>query len=739
MPATKAKRKATRRRAVRTKKQTTSEKIRSSAGVIRGGRERLQQPYSYDEATRHYASWVYKALNINAKARASQPLRLYVRKTSPVAGRSLMWDTRPLAKRAKRWLRGDALAQPSLYVMRKGIEFADDYEEVTEEHPILDTLARPNPAMTGTMLAEMQHLHYQLTGNSFVHPVLNLLTGAPSQFWPMLSHWVEIVPGAAESGEWIKGYWYGGRRSRIFFEAEEAKHWRDINPRDLYYGMGKVEAGWSVIQQNVANHNYRTGLFRNFARPDYLFIIKEGQSEESIERFEADIEERFRDSRDAGKFVTVTGDVAIQPMQWAPKDMVKTEEIVEEVAAICDVPITKLKANDPNRANAEQGDFDWVKDVTIPALNGHEEFLNEYILPLWGPEIANNAFLAYDNPLPENRQFDHTTRIEDANAGLRTWNEVRNEQGLESYAPEIGDVPRVNGVSVEDIGQPADPLAGMFQFNHGDAFAKSQAELRHKAPAEQDVREGEASAVVASMRDVLARIFQQQLAAVLARLGGVKAAKADELTGMVSAVMENTLLVEQQLREDLLRALGFGADHALGELPDEYDPFDVTNPKVVEFVDQYVPRLAGAIQAETLRSLQLTHSTWQRGGGSIADLTQAVRALNETTFGPARSEAIARTESARAFVQGQVEGWEQSGVVTGKRWLLAPGACEFCKQAAKIYNGRRQYGLRETPDQLQQGTILTGTDGGKMKLDYEGVAGPPLHPNDRCDLVPVVE
>jgi len=84
-----------------------------------------------------------------------------------------------------------------------------------------------------------------------------------------------------------------------------------------------------------------------------------------------------------------------------------------------------------------------------------------------------------------------------------------------------------------------------------------------------------------------------------------------------------------------------------------------------------------------------------------------------------------------------VQGWEQSGEVAGKRWLLAPNACEFCKQAAKIYNGS-QLGLRDVPDQLKRGQVLVGTDGGRMRLDYESIAGPPLHPNDRCDLEPVL-
>ena len=59
-----------------TKAQTDSQKIRSAIGVLRGGRAQTSQPFNYDAATRQFASWVYKAININAKARASGEFKI---------------------------------------------------------------------------------------------------------------------------------------------------------------------------------------------------------------------------------------------------------------------------------------------------------------------------------------------------------------------------------------------------------------------------------------------------------------------------------------------------------------------------------------------------------------------------------------------------------------------------------------------------------------------------------------
>lgn len=98
-----------------------------------------------------------------------------------------------------------------------------------------------------------------------------------------------------------------------------------------------------------------------------------------------------------------------------------------------------------------------------------------------------------------------------------------------------------------------------------------------------------------------------------------------------------------------------------------------------------------------------------------------------------RAESIGRTESARAIVSGQIAAWKDSGVVQDVRWLISPQPCEFC---LAVYRKFRQVQLGQ--NFLTTGQTLTGIRGGKMAIDYQDVKGPPLHPNCRCDLEPVV-
>lgn len=140
-------------------------------------------------------------------------------------------------------------------------------------------------------------------------------------------------------------------------------------------------------------------------------------------------------------------------------------------------------------------------------------------------------------------------------------------------------------------------------------------------------------------------------------------------------------------------------------------------------------------------------------GESPKQISQRIQEIS-SDFVPYKADRIARTETAYAFVEGNISGWEQSGVVQGKRFLLAPDACPFCQAVADMYgDGQsdegRVFGLRESL--FQYGDTIAAefkqedgtTSVRRMTFDYEGLAatgvqGPPIHPNCRCDLVPVV-
>lgn len=96
-----------------------------------------------------------------------------------------------------------------------------------------------------------------------------------------------------------------------------------------------------------------------------------------------------------------------------------------------------------------------------------------------------------------------------------------------------------------------------------------------------------------------------------------------------------------------------------------------------------------------------------------------------------RAETIARTEASRSLNMGQRVAWQEMGV-TRMKWLVAPNPCEFCKAMGKIGS----QGINQPF--LTVGSTLKGDKGGLMNVDYATVNEPPLHPNCRCTMVPIV-
>ena len=137
----------------------------------------------------------------------------------------------------------------------------------------------------------------------------------------------------------------------------------------------------------------------------------------------------------------------------------------------------------------------------------------------------------------------------------------------------------------------------------------------------------------------------------------------------------------------------------------------LVNSAAVRWAQGYAYGLVSEINGTTRSFLQETVGGWLESGAPLSDLAD----LLDPMFGQVRSELIAATEVTRAFHEGNVAAWEQSGVVQRERWETANDelVCEVC------------------------GPL----DGEEVELggSFPGGVTPPAHPGCRCGTRPVVE
>lgn len=271
-----------------------------------------------------------------------------------------------------------------------------------------------------------------------------------------------------------------------------------------------------------------------------------------------------------------------------------------------------------------------------------------------------------------------------------------------------------------------------------------------KASAADDVREDEPDTPHVQLAAALAQLLAAQEQAVQVVLEGIdtdspgrsvaRMAGTKQLAPAIQEALERAIsglddALAAEIQDVITRMIQTGGDAGIQALGlDDPLTFDTTNPEVVRFLQGYSIRLAGAISDVTLARISDTIESGLTAGNSVQEIASQIHDTGE--FSGARAEAIARSETARAYVRGQEIGWDQTGVVEGKKWLLAPDACEFCRAAAAELNKRT---TDLNGNFYDRGHTLRGAEGGRMQLDYSDVKGPPLHPNCRCDIQAVLK
>jgi len=142
------------------------------------------------------------------------------------------------------------------------------------------------------------------------------------------------------------------------------------------------------------------------------------------------------------------------------------------------------------------------------------------------------------------------------------------------------------------------------------------------------------------------------------------------------------------------------------------DMLALVNEFGVKYAERAAAELVKNISEATRNMIRVDVRDAMQNGESNDEL--ASRLQRGYAFSPERAEMIARTETAKADVEGNIEAYRRSGVVSGKQWITGAGCCDLC-------------------DELDGTVVELGDD-----FPNDGGNGPPLHPNCRCDVLPVL-
>ena len=165
--------------------------------------------------------------------------------------------------------------------------------------------------------------------------------------------------------------------------------------------------------------------------------------------------------------------------------------------------------------------------------------------------------------------------------------------------------------------------------------------------------------------------------------------------------------------------------------------FDIDNSNTLASVKRSSARIAQHESVEVAKTIRREVGKNIKAGGTVAELSRRFQEMampNESSWSSNKAEMVARTETMIAKNEGRNDAWKQSGVVKGKKFLIAPGACPICEAVNKQMGGQIDL------DATINGNIDTIAYGGGKTYNfgtYRPFTTPPVHPNCRCTLEPV--
>jgi hypothetical protein len=310
----------------------------------------------------------------------------------------------------------------------------------------------------------------------------------------------------------------------------------------------------------------------------------------------------------------------------------------------------------------------------------------------------------------------------------------RNEP--QDTAPETGNEPKGgNGDGADDAGEGdeataaksndlhSDGTGGNALPRHGDGLpGRSGAALskltctcdNHTKEAELARRPDGMNTAIDQMADDMARWYQTTLAAGLTESGLVVSAQA--LAELDRVLDDGLARMYRQGYADTVQAM----PDADGVMP-TFDINDRARQYLMETKLELVRTIPETLKDEATRI--------------IADGVGEGRTINEIRDGladvgsvDAMAERVARTETARAYQYGDMQGAEELGGFKGRTWLLAGGPCPLCAAASEILAGKV---VPFSEPFFKAGTTIAAADGA-VTLARDVFVPSELHPNCRC-------
>lgn len=674
----------------------------------------------------------------------------------------------------------------------------DEPKMLPDAHPLARLVRRPNRYMSWYELQELLITYLELDGNAYLVKVRRTPRGPVEALFPLRPDCVRPV---AKGGE-LLGYVYETDGGKTPYLPEEMIDVKYPNPLDVLEGLGRgrspLMAAAYVGDVDNATTKFLKQFFDNAVVPFGLLKSKQKLVDSEVARIRARIRAQYAGMSHWGDVMILDADAEYQRLGLSMQELGFEHLDARNEARICSVlkvpPIlvgAKVGLDRSTFANYGEARTSFWEDTIGPLYLRFENQLN---LQLAEPDFQD-AWLRYDfSNVPALRK-DQTATWETAVraflGGVATRNEARWLAGLPptdaaqdgfraAEEQQIGvpaitqtparvrtDRPEQGGGkdeadALEEDGKGQSPFCwGGGAIHNGDYRYPGLSVLgRTDSPSDEDGDNAE--------RVELERRAARRIGAALGEQWAAIRPESDEDVALMETRLADASkglrdAVYQALRPAALlgvtaarRAVGLdGLDTAAAAYSTgggEGKPggigidWTLVATYVLEWLDGYAFELIRDLDQTTRDALRGAIQRWAQNGLPLADLIDELVTLG--IWSRERAELIASTEITRAYAQGQIRAWQQTGVVRSMRWNTANDerVCPICGPLGGLEWSEGETVPGSIDQQLADGVVtelgspFVHPGGGGRAGRFEGrtYEAPPAHPRCRCWVTAVV-
>jgi HK97 family phage portal protein len=602
----------------------------------------------------------------------------------------------------------------------------NDGEVEDPNHWLSKLMKKPNDAHSDFELWEWAHTYMQTGGTLYLELIRegNRPDGEVIEMYPLRPDRMRVIPGV---DEYISAYEYQIEGQIITYEPWEILRAAFPDPLDEFHGLSPLKRLARELDIDNEATDFTATFFENAAVPYGLLTSEQNVGEPEADRIRWRWQTWFRGAK---RFmVAVLG----KGMKYERMGLSFEEMEFESLRSYTETRLCAAFGVDPlliptwvgikhnnTKASYEEAREHLWKETIIPVLRRLERKISS--------ELLEDGYVAkFDTSevqaLQEDENEKHKRIREDYKFGLITLNEARAQIGHDTVTGGDDLIESEEDGSNNDDNDNADDksLKKKIVTKDRDTLASQMMQLydRLEEPMKKDMQ----------------KFFRKSKRQVV-QLFDSKASNQEEqqriqnqINALYAVWLEELAVIATQHITTGVMAGG----HVAGATIDI--AFDVTNPNVANFLDNYIPKFTQQMAKTTREDLMKILKQSQEEGWSIPKLKDELkRKFNQYTDN--RAEMVARSEVIRSSNAGAHMSYLQ-GDIKQVEWRDTDDqrTCKFCNSL-----DGKVIGIGETFLGLGESVRVENEDGSvsEYKNTYEPVLFPPMHPGCRCTIVPVL-